>query len=73
MLLCYIHTLQSHLPCADVMGSCESFRTEYTLHHAEFPHGTILLSTDRPYRASECEFTGDSSRLYRKDSSMKSS
>ena len=45
----------------------------YTYYITQFSHGNIFLSSDKPYRACQCEVTVASSWLYRKNSSLKCS
>jgi len=67
MVPCYIHTIKSHDPCADVMVSCklQDKLVLYYIHiisHNQFPHDNLILSTGKPNRACQCEVTGSSSR-----------
>jgi hypothetical protein len=56
-----------------VKASGQNSTVLYTLHHAEFSHGNIFLSSDKFYRACQWEVTGASLWLYRKDSLLKCS
>jgi hypothetical protein len=56
-----------------VLFSTKLYCAIHFTSHYQFPHDNIFSSTGKHYRACQCEVTGASSRLCRKDSSLKSS